>query len=416
MCRLVAPVSLALAASLMLLGACAKDSVLPRAQAPAIPDAPSRCRAAAATESPLITEWSSAEKANLQARLRSGGLVVEFSGCSMRPLTGCSLRGSYRWQRTTISSEGIQIRNQDELFAKLPLGALALEGELARSGRLEVRTMVSGQYVLEGSTAADVPDYGDCAQATHLLAAVSIGSFKLNSGGSLHVGGGAEMGPAATGVQTSSSELLLRESGDFESCKLATDDLPDLGCSSPIQAFLVPLPRFAKERGSGTLRVTFAAGTSDRAWELRSQQKFVCRTPCTRWINPSEAYELRTESGPQLETVQVPDLTPFAGASDLEVRAHPSSKGAFIGGIVTTGLGGGLAFIGGFLALAGALGDRDGLLVAGGVTSGIGLLAVAPGVYLIATSGSEAEVRAGDQSPHGGPRFATPELGLNGEF
>jgi hypothetical protein len=400
----------------MILESCAQESVMPRAQAPAIPDAQSRCRAAATNESPLITEWSSAEKANLQARLRSGGLAVEFSGCGMRPLTGCTLRGSYRWQRTTISSEAIQIRNQDELFAKLPLGALALEGELARSGRLEVRTMVSGQYVLEGSTAADVPDYGDCAQATHLLVAVSIGSFKLNSGGTLEMGGGAAMGPASTGAHSSSSEVLLRESGDVESCKLSTDELPNIGCSSPIQAFLVPLPRFAKERGSGTLRVTFAAATSDRAWELRSQQQFVCRTPCTRWINPSEPYELRTESGPEFETVQVPDLAPFVGSNGVEVRARPSSKGAFIGGIVTTGLGGGLAFIGGFLALGGALSDRNGLLVAGGVTSTIGLLAIAPGVYLIVSSGSKAELRAAQREVSGVPTFASPHLGLRGEF
>src|SRR5512138_1868888 len=119
------PTSLCVA-SLTLLNACSHDAVVPRAQAPAIPDGQSRCHAAAASESPLITEWSSAEKANLQARLRSGGLVVEFSGCNMRPLMGCNLRGSYRWQRTTISSEAIQIRSQDELFAKLPLGALAL--------------------------------------------------------------------------------------------------------------------------------------------------------------------------------------------------------------------------------------------------------------------------------------------------
>ena len=115
----------------------------------------------------------------------------------MRPLTACTLRGSYRWQRTTLSSEGLDIRNQDELFAKLPLGAFALEGELARSGRLSVRTMVSGQYLLEGSSAADVTDYGECAAATHLLTGVSIGSFKLHSGGTLDAG--ASVGSASVG-------------------------------------------------------------------------------------------------------------------------------------------------------------------------------------------------------------------------
>ncbi|HYQ27400.1 MAG TPA: hypothetical protein VER04_09270 [Polyangiaceae bacterium] len=383
-----------------------------RASAPRISDDTALCRAAALHETPLVTEWSSAEKASLQARLRAGALAVEYTGCSMRPILSCNLRGSYRWQRTTLSSETIAIQSKDELFTKLPLGAFALEGELARAGSLQVRTMVGGQYVLDGSSAADVPDYGDCAQATHLLSGLSIGSFKLNSGGSLQAGASVGAFDLGAGTKTASSETMLREAGDFESCHKSTDETPDLGCSSPIQAFLVPLPRFAKERGSGTLRVTFASGDAERPWELRSNQQFVCRTPCTRWVNPAESYQLRTESGPALETVNVPDLRTYGGSSGLEVRAHPRANGAFLGGIVATGLGGGFAFIGGFLALAGAAADRSGLVTAGAVTAGVGLVAVAPGVWLIASSGSHAEVLS-----DGSPAVATPRrLGIHATF
>jgi hypothetical protein len=383
-----------------------------RAKAPQFSDDQTRCRAAALRESPLVTEWSPSEKASLQARLRSGGLAVEYTGCSMRPILACNVRGSYRWQRTTLSSETIDIRSEDELFAKLPLGAFALEGELARTGGLRVSTMVSGQYVLEGATAGDVPDYADCAQATHVLSAVSIGSFKLHSGESIRAAAAVGVADYGGGTKTSSSETVLREAGTFDSCKLSTDEIPDMGCSSPVQAFLVPLPRFAKERGSGTMRVTFASGNSAQVWELRSNQRFVCRTPCTRWINPAESYQLRTESGPFLQTVDVPNLRDYVGARDLEVRAHPRDDGAFSGGIVMTSVGGGLAFIGGFLALMGGMGDRDGLVVAGAVTAGIGLVAVGPGVWLIAKSGSSAEVTS-----EGSPTAATPRtVGLAGSF
>jgi hypothetical protein len=349
--------------------------------------------------------------------LRSGGLAVEYTGCSMRPLPACTLRGSYRWQRTTLSSEGIEIRSEDDLFAKLPLGALALEGELSRSGRLGVKTMVSGQYVLEGSTSTDVPDYGECAAATHLLTAVSIGSFKLHSGGSLDGGATLAVGEAGGGARTTSTEVLLREAGDFDSCKLSTDETPEMGCSSPIQAFLVPLPRFAKERGSGSLRVTFASGDAERAWELRNNQQFVCRTPCSRWINPSESYQLRTESGADLETVDVPDLRRYLGTETLEVRAHQRDMQALMGGIVATSVGGGLAFMGGFLALAGSLGEHSGMVVAGGITAGIGLVAVAPGVYLIASSGSKTEVLSehGEILEASTPDLA-PGLGITSSF
>lgn len=394
--------------------ACGGGGFVPRAKAPTVPDEQSRCQAAAVSGAPLVTEWSPAEKANLQARLRSGALAVEFTGCTMRPITSCTLRGSYRWQRTTLSSESIEIHNQDDLFAKLPLGAFALEGELARAGRLAVRTMVSGQYVLEGSTAQDVPDYGDCSAATHLLVGMSMGSFKLHSGGSLEAGGKVGAGAYQGGAQTSSSETLLREAGDFDSCKVANDESPDINCSSPIQAFLTPLPRFAKERGSGTMKVTFTSGVSEQAWELRSNQQFVCRTPCTRWMSPSDTYQLRTENGPDFQTVDVPELQPYAAEGSLEVRAYPRNMRRFLGGVVAAGVGGGFAFMGGFLALAGGLAERKGLLVGGTITAGIGVVAIAPGVYFLATSGSKSELRV-NGTPVEAQR-SSPGLGLRADF
>ena len=243
-----------------------------------------------------------------------------------------------------------------------------------------------------------------------------MGSFKLHSGGTLQAGGSVGAGDYKGGAHTSSSESLLRESGDFDSCKLSTDEQPEMNCSSPIQAFLTPLPRFTKERGSGTLRVSFASGTSDKAWELRSNQQFVCRTPCARWINPSDSYELRSETGPDFQTIQVPDLRQHIGTSDLEVRAFARNQSKFLGGIVAAGVGGGLAFMGGFLALAGGLAERDGLLIAGGITGGIGLVAVGPGVYMIVTSGSKADVRSDGVSLESRLPAPAPELGLGGRF
>lgn len=371
---------------------CGGKSAVPRAHAPRMSDDEAKCRAAALRESPLVTEWSAAEKASLQARLREGALAVEYTGCSMRPILGCRLRGSYQWQQTTLSSDTVDIRSEDELFAKLPLGAFGLEGELARSGHLQVRTMVSGQFTLAGSAASDVPDYGDCAQATHLLTGVSIGSFKLHSGDSIEAGAEVMIAERGGGAKTSSSEAVLREAGTFESCQESTLEAPHIGCSSPIQAFLQPLPRFSEQRGDGTVQATFVSGNANVAWELRSDQKFVCRTPCTRWINPGETYELRSENGPELRTLQVPDLRPYVGAGNVEVVAYDKKTGAFVTGISLLGTGGGLMFMGGFLALAGGLSKSSGLAVGGAVTAGVGLVALGPGLWLTVTSGAKTEV------------------------
>src|SRR5262245_24114656 len=99
------------------------SSGIPRAQAPEAPTELTKCKVAANQENPLVTEWPASEKANLEARLREGGVVVGYSGCSMKLLPQCRVRGGYGWRRTTTATDVVEIHDADELYAKLPLGA-----------------------------------------------------------------------------------------------------------------------------------------------------------------------------------------------------------------------------------------------------------------------------------------------------
>src|SRR4051812_23767518 len=136
--------------------------VLPRA-----PTELGRCRVAASQQSPLVTEWPASEKANLENLSHAGAVAVAYSGCSMRLLPDCHVRGGYRWMRTTPATDSLEINDTDDLYAKLPLGAASLEGELKRTGKLTVKTVVAGQLQLDGAGVNDVPNEGVCAQATH---------------------------------------------------------------------------------------------------------------------------------------------------------------------------------------------------------------------------------------------------------
>lgn len=114
-------------------------------------------------------------------------------------------------------------------------------------------------------------------------------------------------------------------------------------------------------------------------------------------MTPGEPYELRLENGVELRTLPVPDLRPYVGGADLQVVAYDKKEGAFITGLALTGVGGGLMFMGGFLALAGGLAEEPGLTVAGAVTAGLGLVQLGPGIYLIVTSSAKTEVYSGSQ-------------------
>jgi len=264
-----------------------------------------------------------------------------------------------------------------------------------------------------------VPAYGECAAATHLLTGLSVGAFQLRSGGALRTGASLTVGEAGGGARTSSAEQLLQQSGDPTSCAASTDAAPELGCSAPIQAFLEPLPRYAAQKGSGTMRATFSAEDASRPWELREGQAFVCKLPCTRWVTPSQTFQLRAEGGPVPETIDVTELRLHATANEVDVRTYPRDAGMFTTGIVTTALGGAGIFFGGFFALMGGLGERDGLAIAGGVTAAAGAIAIAPGVWMILESSPRTEVTPIGATPGPGGTFAgatPPRLTVGGAF
>jgi len=130
-------------------------------------------------------------------------------------------------------------------------------------------------------------------------------------------------------------------------------------------------------------------------------------------VGPSESYQLRTETGPDFQTLDVPELGRFADRGNVEVRAYARRQGRLVTGIALSGAGGGLAFMGGFLALAGGLADRSGLKIAGAITAGVGGVMIVPGVYLIVTSGSKTEVRS-DRGLEESELRSLPLLGVEG--
>ena len=211
-----------------------------------------KCSVAANKASPLVTEWPASEKANLESRLREGGVAVAYSGCEMRLLPQCKVGGTYKWSKTTLAEDTVDIRSEDDLYAKLPLGAASLEAELKSSGRLAVRTTVAGQMKLDGVATADVPTTGECAGATHVIGGIAVGAFRLYSGGAAKASAGAGVGSAGATVSTGGEEVLMRKAGDAAKCEEATNAEPSPECASPIQMFLWPLPKKAEASAGGS--------------------------------------------------------------------------------------------------------------------------------------------------------------------
>ena len=235
----------ALTAALLALPACGPgavaQAVTPNAGHDTAPLA--RCTVAASHDQPLVTEWPASYKARLEAVIHEGAVAVEYSGCELRIVDTCRIPGAYTWKKTTFSTDTTDIHDEDDLYAKLPLGALALSGQLKTSGSLHVQTSVSGQMQLVSRPGDDATRGAECQKATHLVTALSIGAFKLVAGGAASATVGAESGAVGVHGTGSQTKSVLRSAGDPEGCTRATQSEPNADCRSPIQIFLTPIRR-----------------------------------------------------------------------------------------------------------------------------------------------------------------------------
>jgi hypothetical protein len=201
---------------------------------------------------PLIVEWPSADRATLEALVRRGVVVVRYEGCEMQVLPQCTVKGDYGFTATTRKRDEVTIENSDELYAKLPLGAAKLEGELARSGSLNVGMSIVGEYRSSSlSVTADQLPKG-CDKATHVVSAYTVGAFRFYAGAKGKVSGGASGLGAEAKAGSKSESKLLKEDGNEDACTKATtkDEAPPGDCSAILRLEVTEIGRAAKPAAS----------------------------------------------------------------------------------------------------------------------------------------------------------------------
>ena len=260
--------------------------------------------------------------------------------------------------------DSLSINDADDLYAKLPLGAASLEGELKRTGKLLVKTVVAGQLRLEGAGVGDVPADGACAQATHLVTALSVGAFSLTAGGERQGNLGASLTMGEAKVERELSAEQLRSAGDFDACGQSTVESPNGNCASPIQVFLTPLPGRAAEEGPpGTVKVDFLSANPARPLGRvlrRSGHLHDALRPLRAPRAPRDAARARRGFGDvrRRQGSRSPNLLE-QDAPHLQLEAHPTARGQWVTGMTFMSLTG-MAVVTGLVAHAARLLARGG--------------------------------------------------------
>ncbi|HEY1693070.1 MAG TPA: hypothetical protein VGG39_12970 [Polyangiaceae bacterium] len=177
---------------------------------------------------PFVIEWDATDMSSFEARAANDVVFVKYVGCDLQIVEGCSqdsLRGSFgsykpvEW--TSGSVESLDINNDGDLYAKLPLGAASLEGRVEGGEKFHMEYFVSGTRSATRESVArnDLAKVPACKDATHFVYAYNLGAFALGSQSSIKGSVGATVWGFGGGADRSSSSKAEKAGGLLSSCR-----------------------------------------------------------------------------------------------------------------------------------------------------------------------------------------------------
>lgn len=189
---------------------------------------------------PFIIEWDATDMSSFESVAANDIVIVKYEGCKLRVLDECrneTTQGAYNPAEWTSGSlETLDIQNEGELYAKLPLGQATLGGRVAGGEKFHMEYFVSGTV----SASRDAVYRGDlesnpgCESATHFVYGYNLGAFALGSANEIS----SEVGVSAYGFggggSHSKGSKAEKKGGDLSTCQPdAAAEIP--GCKTPIR-------------------------------------------------------------------------------------------------------------------------------------------------------------------------------------
>ena len=247
---------------------------------------------------PLIVDWKSQERTDLELAMKKGVAVVSYDCKTIRMLKDCSLDGSYEYAGVSLKEDMVQLENADEVRANLPLSGIKLGGELERGSSIDVALVMVGK---RGSTAGAVSKdtlKGTCEGATHVVRAAYVGAFAMARGSRGKVRAVAEVFGAGGEAKSESQKHTSNKDGDVTACKSSSPDSPKPPdqCQSALRLELTPISNqpVAAEKQEKTSPADLGANTCGPG-EVRAHGKCTTDQDQAHRCNPKDEAECRAQ-------------------------------------------------------------------------------------------------------------------------
>lgn len=198
-----------------------------------------RCTVAKSHDRPFVVEWDATDLSSFEAKAQQGIVFVKYVGCEMTVLDCAdpSIPGKYgkygQPQWTSGSVEQIDIKDEGELYANLPLGAAALSAKVEAGEALHLRYYVSGvaSATRDSMYAGDVAGNAKCKDATHFVQAYNLGAFELSASERDAESAKVGIGGVGGGGERRHEDKRLKQGGRLDTCTLHDQS----ACKVPIR-------------------------------------------------------------------------------------------------------------------------------------------------------------------------------------
>lgn len=225
-----------------------------------------RCTVAKSHDRPFVVEWDATDLAQFEAQAKTDVVVVHYEGCEMKVLYTCKdpslpgMIGTYpELSFTSGSVEQVDIKDEGELYANLPLGAAALGARVERGDTLHLRYYVSGVATASRDEVyrKDLAAKKGCEGATHFVAAYNVGAFEISATSRDKQSAGVGVAGVGAGGSQTHEEAALKHAGDLKTC-VAHDQS---ACRAPIRLVLRPITE--GERSAPSAKAQGGGGATD---------------------------------------------------------------------------------------------------------------------------------------------------------
>lgn len=202
-----------------------------------------KCRSTAGPAEPLVVDWKSDARTELELAMRGGVVVVGYDCERLVVLDRCRIDGSYTFAGVTRKEESVQIVNRDELAANVPLAKATFTAALDRGSSLDIALVMIGKQATTVASAMRPQLQGECDGATHFVRGAYVGAFALTTGTAGKVQAVADIFGAGVKAGSSSDRNTASREGELDACRAATAraEAPPEQCGAAIRLQLEPI-------------------------------------------------------------------------------------------------------------------------------------------------------------------------------